>query len=256
MPERRRRPVVIGTIAVVVAIVAGTVVFGVTSSSSKKHPVHADGHGYPPNSLTVNDAVGPVGVDPDAVAFAWHLGDPRPDARQTAYRIVVSRSSDLTQSGASGIVWDHTVKSAQQAFVPYAGPRLAADTQYWWTVETPGVTATSGDRGATVFATPQAFVTGLRPADWKAQWVRPGPAQPGPFEYTYVRTDARVSASPIVRATAYVAAAHQYQLFIDGAKVAAGPSYSYPDEQYYEATDVTGALHAGAENAIGVLHFW
>ena len=45
-----------------------------------------------------------------------------------------------------------------------------------------------------------------------------------------------------MRATAYVAAAHQYQLFIDGKKVAAGPSFSYPDESYYEATDVTDAL--------------
>jgi alpha-L-rhamnosidase len=255
VPEGRRRPVVIGIIAVVVAIVAGTVVFGVTSGSSKKHVPKGDLHGYAPNSLTVNGAIAPVGVDPDAVSFAWHIGDPRTGVRQTGYRILVSRSKD-PQPGSVGVVWDHTVRSAQQAFVPYAGPRLAADTQYWWTVQTPTASPSNADRGATDFASSRPFVTGLRDADWKAQWVRPGPAQPGPFEYTYVRKDARISASPIVRATAYVAAAHQYQLFIDGAKVAAGPSYSYPDEQYYEATDVTRALRAGAENAIGVLHFW
>jgi alpha-L-rhamnosidase len=99
-------------------------------------------------------------------------------------------------------------------------------------------------------------VTGLRDSDWTAQWVRPGPAHPGAEEYTYVRTESRLSSSPIVRATAFVAAAHQYQLFIDGKKVAAGPSFSYPDESYYEATDVTDAMHAGATNAIGVLHHW
>lgn len=244
----------IAVIAVVVALVAGTVVFGVTRSSKHGSGSHAD-HGYRPDALTVNGNVAPVGVDPDGVSFAWHVGDARRGARQTQYRILVSRTANVGP-GAAGVVWDHTERSAQQAFVPYRGPRLAADTQYWWTVQTPGVTATAGAGGAENFAAPQPFVTGLRPGDWKAQWVRPGPAPPGPEEYTYLRKDVRIGASPIVRATAYVAAAHQYQLFIDGAKVAAGPSYSYPDEQFYEATDVTRALRAGAENAIGVLHYW
>src|SRR5205823_8506609 len=75
-------------------------------------------------------------------------------------------------------------------------------------------------------------------------------------DYTYARKEAALSASPITRAMAYVSADHQYQLWINGARVDAGEAFSYPDSQYYQATDVTGALHAGAANAIGVLYHW
>ena len=84
----------------------------------------------------------------------------------------------------------------------------------------------------------------------------PGASPPTRDQYTYVRTSARLAASPIVRATAFVAAAHQYQLWINGRQAAAGPSFSYPDEQYVEATDVTRLLRPGHANGFGVLHHW
>ena len=39
-----------------------------------------------------------------------------------------------------------------------------------------------------------------------------------------------------------MAAAHKYQLWVNGAKLDTGPSFCFPDEQYYQATDVTSAL--------------
>ena len=60
----------------------------------------------------------------------------------------------------------------------------------------------------------------------------------------------------VAYATAFVAAAHKYQLWVNGAQVATGPSFCFPDEQYYQATDVTAALRAGADNAVGILHHW
>ena len=72
-----------------------------------------------------------------------------------------------------------------------------------------------------------------RPAagDWSAQWLRPGPGGALPEEYTYVRTELRPGRSPIARATAYVAAAHKYQLWVNGSprSTPARPS-RYPDE--------------------------
>ena len=41
-----------------------------------------------------------------------------------------------------------------------------------------------------------------------------------------------------------------------GAPVDAWPSFSYPDEQYVRAVDLTGALAAGRPSAVGVLHRW
>ena len=49
---------------------------------------------------------------------------------------------------------------------------------------------------------------------------------------------------------------HKYQLWVNGARADTGPSFSYPDEQYVQATDVTRFLKAGSANVIGVLHHW
>ena len=253
MGVRRRPWLVVLTVVIVVAIVGGAFAL----FASRNDNSHGGSSADAPAALTVNGNVAPVGVDPDHLAFAWHVVDARQNAVQTAYRLLVSTKADPSP-GSSGVVWDDAVRSGRQAFVAYAGPKLAPDTQYWWTVQTTTIvraanTSANPDTKVSSFSSAQPFVTGLRDTDWKAQWVRPGPAKPGAEEYTYVRKDARLESSPIVRATAYVAAAHQYQLFIDGKKVAAGPSFSYPDASYYEATDVTHALRAGAENAVGVL---
>ncbi len=53
-----------------------------------------------------------------------------------------------------------------------------------------------------------------------------------------------------------MSAAQQYQLHIDGRLVGTGQPFSYPDSQYYQATDVTRDLQAGAVNAIGLLYHW
>jgi len=205
-----------------------------------------------PSALSVNGLSRPVGVDPDDVELAWRLADGGGDVRQSGYRIIVATraTSDPT---AKAVVWDSgIVASAQQAFVRYGGPALSADTDYWWTVAT--MTVTQNQVGQ--FARPQPFVTGLRERDWRAVWVRPGTSSTLSDRYTYVRTAAPVGSSPIVRATAYIAAAHQYQLWVNGRLLGSGPAFAYPDEQYWQAIDVTGAVKAGVVNVVGVLHRW
>jgi alpha-L-rhamnosidase len=100
------------------------------------------------------------------------------------------------------------------------------------------------------------FTTGLRNADWSALWLRPGPADPGEEEYTYLRTEQDLPGGKIAYAMAYVAAAHKYQLWVNGAKVDTGPTFCFPDEQYYQATDISEALIAGRSNVVGILHHW
>jgi alpha-L-rhamnosidase len=200
-----------------------------------------------PTSLTTTGVAGPVGVDPDDVLFAWQVSDPRRGALQGGYHVVVT-----TGEGTHETVWDSgEVQSGRQAFVAYGGPELAPDTTYRWTVATADAAGRWGRPSRA-----SSFTTGLRDADWSAQWLLPGPGEPGLEAYTYVRTERALPAGTIERATAYVAAAHRYQLWVNGSEVDAGPSFCFPDEQYYQATDVTHALHAGRTNAIGVLHHW
>ncbi len=202
-----------------------------------------------PRHLTVNGVTTPVGVDPDDVHFAWPLQDPRRGALQTAYRIVVATSN---RTGRSRTVWDSAqVTSARQAFVPYGGRTLAADTEYQWRVSTRGQGSAWGP-----FSAPALFTTGLREGDWSALWLEPATADPQLDRHTYLRTSRPLPHKAIGRATAFVAAAHKYQLWVNGTYVASGPSFCYPDEQYYQATDVTAHLRPGATNAIGVLHHW
>lgn len=200
-----------------------------------------------PHQLTTNGMDAPQGIDPDDVLFAWQVADPRRGAFQSRYQIVVSAAE-----GSSAVLWDSgKIASNRQAFVRYGGPRPAADTRYRWTVRT-----ADGNGRWSHPSAPATFTTGLRKEDWKALWLRPGPPDTGQEEYTYLRAVKRLAKGTVAYATAYVAAAHKYQLWVNGRRLDTGPSFCFPDEQYYQATDITEALIPGRANAVGILHHW
>ena len=201
----------------------------------------------PPTGQTAVGVTNPVGVDPDGVLFGWHTGDQRRGAVQSGYRIVVTGPGDGPTT-----VWDSgRVTNAAQAFVAYGGPRLTAASRYHWAVSTADANGNWSAPSARA-----AFVTGLRTSDWEALWLRPGPAELGEEAYTYLRTTKALPKGTIAYATAYVAGAHKYQLWVNGSRVDTGPSFCFPDEQYYQASDVTSSLATGRTNAIGILHHW
>ena len=226
-------------------VAAGAV--GPSGTLTAAHPdPHGSGPGRP-QGLTTTGATGAVGVDPDTVQFAWRLTDSRRGAHQTGYRIVVTGTD-----GGGTTVWDSgPVATRQQAFVPYGGPPLRPATRYRWTVRT-----ADGSGQWSGAAAPTVFTTGLREPDWSALWLRPGPPVPGLEEYTYLRATPSLPPGRISHATAFVAAAHRYQLWVNGARIDTGPSFCFPDEQYYQATDITPGLVAGRPNAVGILHHW
>jgi alpha-L-rhamnosidase len=198
----------------------------------------------------------PIGLASDDVTFSWRDGDLRRGAVQRAYRIVVT-SVALTGPGTGGTtpVWDSgRVASSEQAFIPYAGPALASDAAYQWSVQTWAATG-----AASPLAPTATFETGLRDSDWTASWIQRATTdalETQYVQYTYARKEARLGASPIVRARAYVSADQQYELTINGQRAGKGEAYSFPDSQYYETLDVTHLLHAGGANAFALLYDW
>ena len=119
----------------------------------------------------------------------------------------------------------------------------------------------------------QTFDTGLNDGDWQADWIKRPTVEvldtPETFniqnstgvwankdEYSYVRKEAKIGGSPIVRARAYVSADQQYELYVNGSMAAKGEAYAYPDSQYYETTDITHLLKAGKANAFGIIYDW
>jgi alpha-L-rhamnosidase len=130
--------------------------------------------------------------------------------------------------------------------------RLAADHRYWWTVRTQDDAGQFGP-----YAVDAHFDTGLNDADWHASWIRRGGARPTRSDdFSLIRRESTLGASPIVRARLYAAAGQQYDLRVNGTRAAHGPSFSYPDEQYYETTDVTGVVRAGAPNVFAFVTHW
>ena len=187
--------------------------------------------------LTVNGATDPVGVDPDDCSFAWTLQASGREVEQTSYRIVVRR----TDPAHAGVVWDSgVVVTARQAFVAYAGTPLAADAAYEWTVRPRGYALKWGPVSA-----PARFTTALRAGDWQAQWLRPAGASEQPDRVTYLRTEVTPPAGALRRATAYISAAHPTACTSTGHRWTRWPSFSYPDEQYARAVDLTGAVAGG-----------
>ena len=187
-----RRQVLVGGLVGVAGAAAGLA--GCSSPTEKVMPIvratplyhEAPGPPGRPIALSVDGLVSPVGLDPSDVQFAWQVGDVRRGAMQSAYRLVVSRLSVAGASaGSSTSVWDSgQVDGTAQAFVAYAGPALASDATYGWTVQT---WAASGGPGP--FAPMATFDTGLRDADWKAQWIWRATDVPRPDQYTYARKE-------------------------------------------------------------------
>jgi alpha-L-rhamnosidase len=245
MDRTDRRNFLAGGLKAGAALGSGAALAGPAVLAASADPAGAASGAGAPHRLRVNGLDDALGVEPDGLFFSWLVSDPSLGASQGAYRLTVSRT------GGSGhpTVWDSgMVRSAQQAFVPYGGPDLEGDTSYRLSVRTRPPKGSWSAEGTTV------FTTGLRDKDWQAQWLRPGPADPGPEIYTYLRTGFRAP-SAVVRATAYVAAAHKYQLWLNGTQADTGPSFSYPDESYVQATDVTALVRSG-QNTVGVLHKW
>lgn len=175
--------------------------------------------------------------------FGW-LPQDGPNELQTAYQIVVTRVADQM------VVWDsEKVVSSAEAYVPYGGPALSSQTSYSWTVRT-------WDRGEqpSPYAPAAEFDTGLADADWGASWIRRTSTEAD--DYTLARKELAVTESPVTRARAYLAACHQAELRLNGVVVDRGPSFAYPGEGYYQATDVTAQVVAGKPLAIGVVYHW
>ncbi|KAA1425468.1 Bacterial alpha-L-rhamnosidase [Mumia zhuanghuii] len=75
-------------------------------------------------------------------------------------------------------------------------------------------------------------------------------------EWTLARKDVALQGRKVVRARAYVAASHTYELWIDGKRADRGQSFSYPGEGYYQASDVTDLVKGEREVGLGLVAHW
>ncbi|MDQ1533870.1 MAG: alpha-L-rhamnosidase [Actinomycetota bacterium] len=201
-----------------------------------------------PTDLLVDEAASPLWVT-GPPTFGWIPHDVDRDEIQTAYRILVA-TEPTTEPKSDSILWDSgRVASSAESFVSASRLHLASDHRFWWTVQTWDRLGIAG-----AFARPVSFDTALDDVDWHADWIRRPTAPANPLEdYFLARRAFAVGSSPVVRAIASVSAGQQYELYVDGVRVGSGPSYAYPDEQYYQPTDITRYLEPGRTNVVAMI---
>jgi alpha-L-rhamnosidase len=203
-----------------------------------------------PAALHVDDLADPVGTS-GRPYFGWSLESGDPNQIQTRYQVLVA-SSPASLDHGRGDAWDSgVVPGRAQNHVAYGGLALTSNTKYFWKVR-----VWDGHGEASSYSEPGTFAVGLLSnGDWAgAKWIRRESSDDD--DYTFYRKTVVVSEKQIRRATLYISAAHKYELYVNGEWIGAGPSYHYPEHQYYNAYDVTPHLAARVHNVFAVLTHW
>ena len=191
------------------------------------------GSALAPTNLRADGQASDVLIGAGAPALAWTVNDAGRAETQTAYELRVGG-------------WDSgRVRSADSTDVRYAGPALAGNTTYTWSVRTWNA---RGD--ASPWSAPATFDTGLlAPADWTAWWLQVD-------DGALVRGDFTV-AKPVARARLYVGAQgivepHLNGQRVDPTEVLDSTVTDYSARVLYRDLDVTKQLRVGA-NALAFM---
>ncbi|MBB3113142.1 alpha-L-rhamnosidase [Paenibacillus phyllosphaerae] len=198
----------------------------------------------------------PLGVDKPQPKLSWELESDKPNAMQSAYRILVASDRSMLDRHI-GDRWDSgTIESDAQYAVSYGGSALGSKTRYWWKVK---IWDRDGEESPWSEAT--YFETGMfRAEDWQCGWLNCEYPN-GPTAIYYERKAFTTkSLAPLVSARVYVGAtgskANAYELRINGVKVGEdliSPGQTHFKRGLYRTFDVTELIRPG-ENAIGLMH--
>jgi alpha-L-rhamnosidase len=110
----------------------------------------------------------PLGIDASSPHLSWRNDNTERNWRQAAYEILVASNDENLRSGKADI-WDSgKVMSAESVGVGYHGPTLESRRRYYWKVR---VWDTAGQASESSEAAWWEMGL-LRPADWKAKWIR------------------------------------------------------------------------------------
>ncbi len=194
--------------------------------------------------LTCEHLHNPVGVT-GVPRFSWRIESPARGIVQIGRRLQVSGDNTFAKC-----LWDSgDIPCGECILVPYAGPRLAPQTRYWWRVK-----VWDARLGESDWSDPASFVTALE--KWRAPFISAEAENSGASSAgTLLRGEFQLRKgikSAIVNATAHGV----YVLSLNGLRVsdwAMTPGWTeYNSRLLYQSHDVTSLLHEGA-NAAGAM---
>lgn len=188
--------------------------------------------------LRTDGAPEPLAVTSERPRLAWQLAalDPaRRGLRQSAYHLLVARSLDLLARDEGDVLDTGKVRASDPFAVVYEGwNSVQPFTHLWWKVR-----VFDQDDVPSPWSAPAHFARGPEQDDWFAQWIghdaplaakRREPdlagaswitAGPGVPEL-WVRATFQFPATKGLKAGVLVAAADEYELFVNGASVGRG----------------------------------
>ncbi|WP_428331544.1 family 78 glycoside hydrolase catalytic domain [Mucilaginibacter sp.] len=139
-----------------------------------------------PDNLKCELRTNPEGVDIANPGLSYQLNsksDVEKNLSQTAYQILVSKTSDFK---SSGILWDSKkVMSDRMAFIKYAGKPLASGITYWWKIR-----VWDGKGTVSAWSKPATWTMGLlHAADWEAKWITANGAERYAHSYKTIKKD-------------------------------------------------------------------
>ena len=192
-----------------------------------------------PTGLTVDDDAAPLAVT-GAPAFGWIVNDPDRNETQRGYELIVSDAPGTADAHGCCSTADRLRAASSRTCTRRAcGSRPTTGTGGPCGRRTPPVR--SGRTRPTPTSTPaSATATGTRRGSAAAVRSRRNP--------TTSRCCARRRRSARARSCAPACTrppVSSTSCRVNGTCAAHGPSFSYPDEQYYETTDVTNLVRAG-----------
>ncbi|HUI10828.1 MAG TPA: family 78 glycoside hydrolase catalytic domain [Bacteroidota bacterium] len=199
--------------------------------------------------LSCDHAVNPIALDNRKPALSWILKSARRGARQSAYRILVSRNLDSLRRGV-GDLWDSGKQiSDNSADVAYDGTPQSSGEECYWQVR-----VWDEHDLASQWSEPGQWRIGLlEQSDWHADWISAPPT-----EKTAAPLFRREFSVPgkVIRATACIYGLGWYELYLNGTRVGdqvlAPPNSHYDRVNLYDTFDVTGLLRQDG-NAVGVM---
>ena len=202
----------------------------------------------------------PLGIDTMHPRLGWWFESSRRNEIQTAYQVVVARSSANLKSGKYD-QWDSgKVVSDQSVHVEYAGKSLASNKAYFWKVR-----VWDRDRKESTWSPTSSWTTGLfKPEDWGGKWIAVT------AEHSYTSTTRTIAEQPnaaihlhkditveknVRRATAFICGLGYYELWMNGKKIGdhvLDPGFTdFSKRALYATYDVTKDIEK-SDNAIGI----
>lgn len=198
-------------------------------------------------NLSINNQVQPLAVNKEDVFFSWEVEG----SMQSAYRIIVSSSSQLSESDC-GDVWNSgKVYTSDSSFIPYDGSELKSNRRYWWKAILWDSEEHQGRTSDAAF-----FDIGLDQDDWCGKWIWKS-QEVEINSFAYFRKEIEISEA-ISLAKVFVSAHNHFKLYINGTQIGGyvSPAPTHPTKsKYYLTYDITNLLHMGKNVICAIAHY-